>query len=374
MKIRILHFLGRGNIGRQEKATYELLKSFINDSDIEFGVAIGQHNTFYEKKIRDLKVPIVELNLNSGFSFKFNKTLLNELKEYNIHHFHDPTPNVILLSLLSGSKIRRAFTRRGGFHDYKKNGIKVRLKYFINKLLIRNLFHGYSGNTIHATEFVRHFYNIRSKNIHVLYNGILFERLVPTVRPSDILDNLNLTNTEFKIGTACHLIDCKRVDLIIRSFCNSNINKKKLVIIGKGEDEYKLRKLAADLKIDKQVIFAGEVSNIADYLQILDCFILASGKEESFGNAVVEAMYLKRPSIIMNDSNGLKEHIIDNQTGFIAKDEKDIVNKIEYVFNNPEVSKKIAETASLYVSNKYSISNMKNSYKKYYLDILNGKN
>ena len=162
--------------------------------------------------------------------------------------------------------------------------------------------------------------------------------------------------------------------MIIRSFCNSNINKKKLVIIGKGEDEYKLRKLAADLKIDKQVIFAGEVSNIADYLQILDCFILASGKEESFGNAVVEAMYLKRPSIIMNDSNGLKEHIIDNQTGFIAKDEKDIVNKIEYVFNNPEVSKKIAETASLYVSNKYSISNMKNSYKKYYLDILNGKN
>jgi len=369
-KIKILHFFGRGKIGGQEKALYQLLKASVNDKDIELGVAIWKQEGLYSKKIKALNIPIVDLHLKSGFSFKIDKKLSYKLKKYHIHHFHDPSPNIIFLSLISGSKIKRVFTRRGGLHDYHNKGLKIILKYFINKILIRNFIHGYSGNTRLAADFVKQFYGIKNKSIYILYNGMFYESLKPVTPQKNILQNLNLSESEFKIGTACHLLRWKRVDLIIRSFSHCDIKKKKLVIFGKGYEEYKLKKVVKDLKLNEQVIFVGEVPSMADYFQILDCFILASGREESFGNALVEAMYSKIPSIIMSDSVGLKEHIIDNQTGFVAKDELDLANKIEYIYNNPEISKIIARDASSYVFDKYSISNMVKAYKKFYFDVL----
>jgi len=370
-KIRVLHFGGGGGIGGQEKAMYQLFKSFINDKEFDFGAAMGKSDTlFYSQKLKELHIPVIELGFKGGTSFKINKKILVELKKFNIHHFHDPTPNLILLSLLSGSGIKRAFTRRGGFHNYRNKGLKIRLKYFINRILVKNFFHGYSGNTKLAVEFVKQYYGIRDKEIYVLYNGIDFSHLMPNMNKENVIHLLSLSNEEFKIGTACHLIDLKRVDLIIRAFAVADINKKKLLIFGKGNEEAYLKKLVKDLQLERDVIFCGEVTHIADYLQILDCFILASGREESFGNAVVEAMYFKIPSIIMNDSDGLKEHISDNQTGFIAKDEFDISNKFEFVFNHRALCEEIAEKASLYVYKKYSIQNMKHAYKNFYFDIL----
>jgi len=369
-KIKILHFFSRGEIGGQEKALYQLFKAFSDDKEFEFGVAIGRQKGFYSKKIIDLKIPIVELNVTSGFSLKINKEILYKLRDYPIHHFHDPSPNLILLSLLSSSDIIRVFTRRGGFYNYRKKGLKIWLKYFINKILIRNFFHGYSGNTKFAADFVKQFYKIQNKKIHILYNGIFFNQLKPSIPKQKIFRKLDLSESEFNIGTACHLLKLKRVDLIIRSFSRCNIKGKKLVIFGKGNEKQRLKKLVKDLKLKNQVLFVGEVPSMADYYQILDCFILASGKEESFGNSLVEAMYSKIPSIIIKDNEALKEHISDYQTGFIAEDELDLATKIEYIFNNPGISKIIARNASSYVVKKYSVSNMIKAYKNFYFDTI----
>ena len=103
---------------------------------------------------------------------------------------------------------------------------------------------------------------------------------------------------------------------------------------------------------------------------VIDCFVLASGPEESFGNAVVEAMFLKIPSIVMSDSPGLKEHIIDNKTGFIASDIQDLSCKMEYVYSHRKECNDIAKYASNHVRKKYSIQNMKKAYLELYKDII----
>ena len=72
----------------------------------------------------------------------------------------------------------------------------------------------------------------------------------------------------------------------------------------------------------------------------------------------------------MNDSDGLQEHIIDNETGYVALDEIDLARKIEHIFNNYRTAKMIAQNGSRYVSDKYSIENMKNAYKRFYREIL----
>jgi glycosyltransferase involved in cell wall biosynthesis len=369
-KKRVLHFITKGEIGGQEKAIYYLLKGFEGNKDFEVGVAFARKIGTFAKEIEQLNVPLIELNLKSGLDFKFNRKLLGELKQFQIHHLHDPSPNIALLSILCGSQIKRAFTRRGGFHNYSRKGIKTWLKYKINKFLIKNYFNGFSGNTTLAAEFVRNFYQICDKPVYVLYNGIFFDDLEPTIPKNQILNELNISNKDFKIGTACHLLPIKRINLVIRAFALCKIGEKKLVIFGKGPEEKNLKKLAKESNLEQSIIFAGEVFESHNYIRALDCFILASGIEESFGNALVEAMYLKIPSIIMSDSKALKEHVIDNQTGFVAEDKVGLAKKIEFIFGNRAEAQKIAENGSAYVSKKYTVQNMLSRYIEFYKDIL----
>ena len=63
----------------------------------------------------------------------------------------------------------------------------------------------------------------------------------------------------------------------------------KLLLIGDGPERPAVEKLARDLKIEKQVIFTGAVTEVQDYLVLGDVFLLAS-REESFGLAALEAM------------------------------------------------------------------------------------
>ena len=368
--IRVLQFFGDGSIGGKERAIFNLIKSFIDDDTVHIGVAISRGKGLYCEKIKELKVPIIDVNFNSGFSFNVDLKKIKDMKTYDIHHFHDPSPNLILLSLLCGSNVKRVYTRRGGAHDYSKKHFKIKLKYMLNRLLIRHFFDGYSANTKHAASYIADFYKLRHEDIHVLYNGINFNSSFPLIEKQNVFDVLNLDKDDFVIGTACHLISIKRVDLIIRSFSRCQIKNKKLIILGKGNEMDNLTKLVYRLGIKNRVIFMGEVENPSDYMQAMDCFILASGKEESFGNAVVESMLLKIPTIVMDDSSGLKEHVIDMNTGFIAKDEKDLEATIEYIYNNKEIALEIAKSGSEYVSNKYTINNMVRNYKRFYEQVV----
>jgi len=368
-KRRVLHFLSHGNIGGQERAQYQLLRAFADDDEITFAVAIGKSEGLYVDLVKGLNIPVIDLHIHSGYDPRFDCERLNALRHFHAHHLHDPSPNQMLLSILAGGKIKRIFTRRGGIIDYNRYGLKRKVKFLASKFLLTTFFDGFSGNSQNAAEFVRSYYNI-SHRIYVLYNGIDFKLLQPKKTAHFLQKKFSVDQNDFKVGTACQLVRLKRVDLLIRAFGLCNIKNSKLIIFGKGPEKNNLQRLALSLGLKKNIIFAGEVPDMADFYQVLDCFVLASGKEESFGNAVVEAMFLKVPSIIMSDSAGLREHIIDNVTGFTATDQCDLAGKIEFVHFNPEASQKVAENASAYVFNKYSIENMKRAYKQFYRKVI----
>lgn len=368
-KVRVLHFLSHGAIGGQERAQYQLLRAFVNDEEFEFGVAIGRSEGHYVDLVRRLDIEIVDLQLSGGFHIKCDRHTRNSLKQFQIHHLHDPSPNQILLSVLTGENLKRVFTRRGGLIDYGRYGLRRRIKYVATKFLVGKCFDAFSGNTQTAAVFMRSSYGITRK-VSILYNGIDFDLLQPNKDKSATMQTLNLNDSDYRIGTACRLVAWKRVDMLIRAFGSCRVKNKKLIIFGKGHDRENLQHLVSSLGLGSQVLFAGEVPDMMNYYQLLDCFVLASGPEESFGNAVVESMYLKVPTIIMSDASGLREHITDSVTGFVATDENDLAQKMEFVSHQPEDARRVSDNASLYVVNKYSIENMKMAYKQFYREVL----
>jgi len=98
----------------------------------------------------------------------------------------------------------------------------------------------------------------------------------------------------------------KRVDLAIRAFNKLNIPLK---IIGTGEDEKRLKKMAKH-----NIEFLGAVSEIEKRKYLSQCLAFINPQEEDFGITVVEAMASGRP-VIAYGAGGALETILENQTG-----------------------------------------------------------
>jgi len=370
-RLRVLHFMGSGRIGGQERAQYQLFKALLADGGLDLAVALAQDIGLYAEKIKTLDLPILQLNMKSGFDLGFKPALIREMKGYDIHHLHDPSPNQIIYSLLAGSRVKRCLTRRGGLFSYPRTAIKKRLKFTLKKLLYKR-FDAFSANSGNAIVSLRRQYGI-DWEITLLYNGIDFGLLTPQRLPAEMRNSLGLTGEEFVVGTASRLVDFKRIDLLIRAFARAAIAEKKLVICGQGKEMGHLRSLAGNLCRPGQVIFTGEVPHLPDFHQLMDCFVLPSSSAESFGNAVVEAMYGGIPGIIMADSAGLLEHIRDGQTGYVARDENDLATIIERIYKSPSEAGQIAAQGRQYVVQKYSLANMVRAYTDFYLRVLSGQ-
>jgi N-acetyl-alpha-D-glucosaminyl L-malate synthase BshA len=92
--------------------------------------------------------------------------------------------------------------------------------------------------------------------------------------------------------------------------------RSRLVMCGDGPERAGAEKLAQGYGLADDVIFAGQVPNIADYLSVADLLLLPS-ETESFGLAALEAMACEVP-VIATRAGGLPEVVLDGETGYLV--------------------------------------------------------
>lgn len=116
----------------------------------------------------------------------------------------------------------------------------------------------------------------------------------------------------------------------------------KLLIVGHGELEQKLRKQVDDLGLQEVVLFAGGVVNkeLPAYYASADIFIgpsiqTADGDSEGFGLTFVEAA-MSGCLLIGTRTGGIEDIIRDGQTGFLvaSEDATVLAKKILFVIQN----------------------------------------
>lgn len=99
--------------------------------------------------------------------------------------------------------------------------------------------------------------------------------------------------------------------LKIFSVAVSQYPEMKLIIIGQGEDETKLKKTARELNIEKQVYFAGVQSDISGWLSTMDLFVfpslfegtpIAALEAQANGVPVLASDTAVRQACIMNEN------------------------------------------------------------------------
>lgn len=153
----------------------------------------------------------------------------------------------------------------------------------------------------------------------------------------------------------------------------------KLLIVGGGELESKLKKLACDLNVKESVVFTGLVNydKVSEYHNMIDVFIALSDDDshESFGVAIIEASATEKPVVVTN-VGGLKEVVKDGETGFIIKpnDPIEAAKYIEKLILNKSLREEMGKNGRKRVSELYDFRNNLDQMIQIYYETINYTN
>jgi L-malate glycosyltransferase len=143
-------------------------------------------------------------------------------------------------------------------------------------------------------------------------DGARFRASLRSLSPS-------LPEDAFLIGTVGHLAAHKGFDLFLEAaaLAAAELPRARFVIVGRGEEETALRRLAGRLGLGDRVIFAGFRDDIPDVFAGFDLFVLSSRSGEGSPAVLKEAMAsgvaLAAPSL-----DGLEELVEDGRHGLLS--------------------------------------------------------
>jgi len=145
------------------------------------------------------------------------------------------------------------------------------------------------------------------------------DKFIPGVKPIDLIEGYNLQGTKV-LMTVARLWSgdpYKGVDVTIRALpaILQFFPEVKYLVIGRGDDQPRLAKLAQDLGVGEKVVFAGFVptKDLVKHYQVANGYVMPS--QEGFGIVYLEAMACGMP-VLSGDADGSAEPLQDGRLGW----------------------------------------------------------
>ena len=216
----------------------------------------------------------------------------------------------------------------------QKNERWMRYNPFFWMLLYRN----YIGNK-RKLQTIDTFISI-SKFIdkQLLKNGVHKNQIQ---RNYNILD-LKTTGPKFEIKEKGvnfvyigYLEKIKGVEMLVKAF--KNVKDANLLIFGSGSEKEKLKKLAG-----RNVKFYGDVNYnfMPSIYKQADVIVQPALWPEPMSRVILEATYFGKP-IIATANGGNSDGVIEGKNGFLVKNEKEVIKRINYFCKNKNQRKKM---------------------------------
>lgn len=205
--------------------------------------------------------------------------------------------------------------------------------------------------------------------IEVVHNGIEIERFEKKNSPEPKILSVLPQNKKIVLYTGRVAYE-KNIDFLVRSFAETvrMMPNAFLVLVGSGAAEDDIKKLASDLKIEKNVIMTGAVKydEIPTFYEHADIFAAAS-ETDVHPLIALEAIAAGLPVIAVR-AIGFSDIVKDGETGFLtSKSEKEFSLKIIKLLDNDPLRERMSRLA-IKDSKNYSIcaaaKNMVSAYEK----------
>ena len=146
----------------------------------------------------------------------------------------------------------------------------------------------------------------------------------------------------------------------LKQLINKDMNLK-LLVVGDGKEREILQEIICRDRIEKDVIFAGQVDNreTVQYYNCADFFLMPTLTVEGLPFVLLEAMSCAKP-VIASRIGGNTNVIEDTINGLLVDpgEVEQLTEKIRLLVNNQSLAKKISGAARETVLKRYSVDQM----------------
>jgi len=175
----------------------------------------------------------------------------------------------------------------------------------------------------HATAEALKQSGYRRSAVTTIHNGVDVSAIRATQSPAEVRMALGLPRDAFVVGTAGRLTAVKGHEHLIHAipWIRAVEPGVRVVLVGCGPEEQRLRALARSLGVDRVCLFVDPAvdrrATVYDLVAALDVFALPS-LSEGIPMALLEALALERPAVA-SAVGGVPEIIVDHATGLLVE-------------------------------------------------------
>lgn len=227
-----------------------------------------------------------------------------------------------------------------------------------------------------SDEIVKEMKQKKIKNVLKIGNGIDLNKFTNVNRSDKYCKEFGIEGSMVVIGMISSLGIEKGHTFALRAFAKviKTRTNLKMLIVGGGKENEKLRYLTQELQITEHVIFAGRRAEIPEILSVIDIFLLSS-LTEGTPMALLEAMAAKK-AVIATDVGDIPNVIDSGNNGLLikSKDITEIENAILTLCTDKNKRNAFGDNAYVTVQERYSAENMTKKYCNVYDELLGQRN
>lgn len=273
---------------------------------------IGQPGSPLEERCLAEGLPFFPVLMRNELDFRAIRTIRQFCLASQITLIHTHTGHAHTLALLAKSKtlkIPLVVSRRVDFKP--GNGLFSKWKY-------RHKAIDYFLPVSQKILSIMLASGISPEKLITVYSGIDLKRFTKLPSAESLREEFGLSKKMVIIGNIAALVDHKDQETLLRAIQKVNSDVPfKLLIVGEGRLEKKLKALSKELGLDERVLFTGYRTEIPELLSLFDIFTLTS-KEEGLGTSVLDAMAAGLP-IIATKGGGIAE-MLTSEKGALLSD------------------------------------------------------
>ncbi len=237
--------------------------------------------------------------------------------------------------------------------------------YFATKIAVQN------------SDMIKQFY-AQSKKTFLLPRGVATINFAPSSPKEEIRTAMNTASDKRIIICVANFVPVKGIELLVEAFesLKNQYPNWMVWLIGDIHNEYgkELLELVNSKQLQDKIIFSGKKSNVIDYLNHAEIFVLPTkdeGRREGTPVAMLEAMANSKV-VIGSAIPGINDQLRNFPNHlFEAANVNDLKNKLEiFMENTIEENKKIGQQFKNLVAAEFTIENEIKNHELMYLSIL----